>query len=227
LGSPAALYLAAAGVGVIGLVDDDVVDLSNLQRQIIHTTSAVGGSKIDSACAALLALNGEIEIIGHKLRLNSGNAMAILADYDLILDGADNFPTRYLLSDAAVRLRIPVVSASILGFDAQLTVFAPDGPCYRCLYPQAPPPELAPSCSDNGVLGAMAGVIGSMQATEAVKIITGAGDPLIGRLLLYDALEPSFRILKIGRDPKCPVCSRADLTSELTELPDYVAFCAV
>jgi molybdopterin/thiamine biosynthesis adenylyltransferase/rhodanese-related sulfurtransferase len=227
LGSPAALYLAAAGVGVLGIVDDDVVEISNLQRQIIHDSASVGSAKTASAKAALQALNPGVEVVEHRLRLDSSNALAVLRDYDIILDGADNFPTRYLLSDAAVRLRLPVVSASILGFDAQLTVFASPGPCYRCLYPQPPPAALAPSCSENGVLGAMAGVIGAMQATEAVKLITGAGQPLIGRLLLYDALEPSFHILKIGRDLSCPVCSRSDLSAELEELPDYVAFCAL
>lgn len=227
LGSPASLYLAAAGFGRIGLVDDDLVEMSNLQRQVIHTTSRVGMAKTSSAREALNELNPEVEVIEHQERLNADNVMELIESYDLIVNGADNFPTRYLLSDAAFRASKPIVDGSIVGFSGQVTVLAPhlDGPCYRCLYPQAPPPELAPSCSEAGVLGAMAGVIGSMQAVEAVKLITGAGDLLLGRLGVYDALDPSFLLLKISRDKDCPVCS-LDRDRVPDYFPDYVAFCA-
>src|SRR3954463_6441183 len=188
LGSPTALYLAAAGVGTIGLVDDDVVDVSNLQRQVIHKTDGVGTPKVDSAERAIKDLNPGVNVVKYDTRLDASNIMEIIEGYDVIVDGVDNFPTRYLLNDATVRLKIPVVSASILGFDGQLSVFAPyDGPCYRCLYPTPPPAELAPSCGANGVLGVLPGTMGLLQATEVVKLIVGAGDPLIGRLLLYDA----------------------------------------
>ena len=230
LGSPLALYLAAAGVGHIGLVDFDVVDVSNLQRQVIHTTDTVGQPKVDSAEKAIHDLNPGVNVIKHDTRLDASNIMEIIEGYDVIVDGVDNFPTRYLLNDATVRLKIPVVSASILGFDGQLSVFAPyDGPCYRCLYPTPPPAELAPSCGANGVLGVLPGTMGLLQATEVVKLIVGAGDPLIGRLLLYDALAASFTELKVRRDPDCPVCSRApDSISdeEMGVFPDYEAFCA-
>jgi molybdopterin/thiamine biosynthesis adenylyltransferase/rhodanese-related sulfurtransferase len=230
LGSPTALYLAAAGVGTIGLVDDDVVDVSNLQRQVIHTTDTVGQPKVDSAEKAIHDLNPGVNVIKHDTRLDASNIMEIIEGYDVIVDGVDNFPTRYLLNDATVRLKIPVVSASILGFDGQLSVFAPyDGPCYRCLYPTPPPAELAPSCGANGVLGVLPGTMGLLQATEVVKLIVGVGDPLIGRLLLYDALAASFTELKVRRDPDCPVCSRApDSISdeEMGVFPDYEAFCA-
>jgi sulfur-carrier protein adenylyltransferase/sulfurtransferase len=230
LGSPVALYLAAAGVGRLGIVDDDVVDVSNLQRQVIHTGSRVGEPKVDSAEAAIRELNPDVEVRKHNTRLDASNIMEIIEGYDVIVDGVDNFPTRYLLNDATVRLQIPVVSASILGFDGQLAVFQPyEGPCYRCLYPTPPPAELAPSCGANGVLGVLPGTMGLLQATEVIKLITGAGDPLVGRLLLYDALAASFTELKVRRDPECPICSRAP--SEISEeemgvFPDYEAFCA-
>jgi sulfur-carrier protein adenylyltransferase/sulfurtransferase len=230
LGSPTALYLAAAGVGTLGLVDDDVVDVSNLQRQVIHTTSTVGEPKVDSAERAIKDLNPGVNVVKYATRLDASNIMEIIEGYDVIVDGVDNFPTRYLLNDATVRLQIPVVSASILGFDGQLSVFAPyHGPCYRCLYPTPPPAELAPSCGANGVLGVLPGTMGLLQATEVVKLIVGVGDPLIGRLLLYDALAASFTELKVRRDPDCPICSRdPDSISddEMGAFPDYEAFCA-
>jgi molybdopterin/thiamine biosynthesis adenylyltransferase/rhodanese-related sulfurtransferase len=230
LGSPVALYLAAAGVGTIGLVDDDVVDVSNLQRQVIHTTDRVGEPKVDSAEAAMQAINPDVRVIKHATRLNASNIVELLQGYDVVVDGADNFPTRYLLNDASVRLRIPVVSASILGFDGQLSVFKPyDGPCYRCLYPVPPPAELAPSCGANGVLGVLPGTMGLLQATEVIKLVVGVGEPLVGRLLLYEALGTQFTELKVRRDPDCPICSRApeDIADEeLGVFPDYEAFCA-
>jgi len=230
LGSPTALYLAAAGVGTIGLVDDDEVDVSNLQRQVIHTTDRVGMPKVDSAEQSVKALNPGVEVMKHATRLDSSNIMEIIEGYDVIVDGVDNFPTRYLLNDASVRLRIPVVSASILGFDGQLSVFAPyDGPCYRCLYPTPPPAELAPSCGANGVLGVLPGTMGLLQATEVIKLVTGAGEPLIGRLVLYDALATTFTDLKVRRDPDCPICSREPgeiSDEEMGVFPDYEAFCA-
>src|SRR4051794_5779413 len=189
LGSPIALYLAAAGVGTLGIVDDDAVDLSNLQRQVIHTTDRVGVHKVDSAEESIRAINPDVDVVKYKTRLDASNIMEIIDGYDVVVDGADNFPTRYLLNDASVRLGIPVVSASILGFDGQLSVFKPhDGPCYRCLYPVPPPAELAPSCGANGVLGVLPGTMGLLQATEVIKLVTGAGEPLVGRLLLYEAL---------------------------------------
>jgi molybdopterin/thiamine biosynthesis adenylyltransferase/rhodanese-related sulfurtransferase len=230
LGSPAALYLAAAGVGTLGIVDNDVVDVSNLQRQVIHTTDRVGESKVDSAETSIQAINPDVNVVKHEVRLDASNIMDILPGYDVVIDGLDNFPTRYLLNDASVRLQIPVVSASILGFDGQLSVFKPyDGPCYRCLYPEPPPAELAPSCGANGVLGVLPGTMGLLQATEAIKLIIGEGDPLVGRLLLYDALGATFTELKVRRDPDCPICSRdpeeiAD--EEMGVFPDYEAFCA-
>jgi len=230
LGSPVALYLAAAGVGRIGLVDDDVVDVSNLQRQVIHTGSRVGEPKVDSAEQAIRDLNPDVEVVKYNTRLDASNVMEIVQGYDVVVDGVDNFPTRYLLNDATVRLQIPVVSASILGFDGQLSVFKPyDGPCYRCLYPTPPPAELAPSCGANGVLGVLPGTMGLLQATEVIKLITGAGDPLVGRLLLYDALAASFTELKVRRDPECPICARDpdDISEdEMGVFPDYEAFCA-
>jgi molybdopterin/thiamine biosynthesis adenylyltransferase/rhodanese-related sulfurtransferase len=230
LGAPTALYLAAAGVGTIGLIDDDVVDLSNLQRQVIHNTDRLGMAKVDSAEVAMKELNPGVEVIKHQLRMDSSNIMELIEGYDVIVDGVDNFPTRYLLNDATVRLQIPVVSASILGFDGQLSVFKPyDGPCYRCLYPVPPPAELAPSCGANGVLGVLPGTMGMLQATEVIKLIVGIGEPLIGRLLLYEALGATFTELKVRRDPECPVCSRApeDITDEeMGVFPDYEAFCA-
>jgi molybdopterin/thiamine biosynthesis adenylyltransferase/rhodanese-related sulfurtransferase len=230
LGSPTALYLAAAGVGTLGIVDDDVVDLSNLQRQIVHTGARIGEAKVDSAEAAINDLNPDVNVVKYQTRLDASNIMEIIEGYDVIVDGVDNFPTRYLLNDASVRLRIPVVSASILGFDGQISVFAPyDGPCYRCLYPTPPPAELAPSCGANGVLGALPGIMGVLQAIEVVKLITGSGEPLIGRLLLYEALSTSFTDLKLRRDPDCPICSRdpSDISDEeMGVFPDYEAFCA-
>jgi molybdopterin/thiamine biosynthesis adenylyltransferase len=230
LGSPTALYLAAAGVGTLGIVDDDEVDLSNLQRQVIHTTDRIGVAKVDSAEESVKAINPDVNVVKYKTRLDASNIMDIIPGYDVIVDGVDNFPTRYLLNDATVRLGIPVVSASILGFDGQLSVFKPhDGPCYRCLYPVPPPAELAPSCGANGVLGVLPGTMGLLQATEVVKLVTGAGEPLIGRLLLYEALGASFTELKVRRDPECPICSRdpAEIADEEMGLfPDYEAFCA-
>jgi sulfur-carrier protein adenylyltransferase/sulfurtransferase len=230
LGSPIALYLAAAGVGTLGVVDDDEVDLSNLQRQVIHTTDRIGTPKVDSAETSIKAINPDVEVVKYKTRLDASNIIEIIEGYDVIVDGVDNFPTRYLLNDATVRLGIPVVSASILGFDGQLSVFKPhDGPCYRCLYPVPPPAELAPSCGANGVLGVLPGTMGLLQATEVVKLVTGAGEPLIGRLLLYEALGATFTELKVRRDPECPICSKdpdeiAD--EEMGVFPDYEAFCA-
>jgi len=230
LGSPTALYLAAAGVGTLGVVDDDVVDVSNLQRQVIHKNDDVGVPKVDSAENAINELNPDVKVVKYQTRLDASNIMEIVEGYDVIVDGVDNFPTRYLLNDATVRLRIPVVSASILGFDGQLSVFAPyEGPCYRCLYPTPPPAELAPSCGANGVLGVLPGVMGLLQAVEVVKLVTGAGEPLIGRLLLYDALATSFTELKVRRDPDCPICSRDPESiseEEMGVFPDYEAFCA-
>src|SRR5829696_7348990 len=230
LGSPTALYLAAAGVGTLGIVDDDEVDLSNLQRQVIHTTDRIGVAKVDSAEESVKAINPGVQVKKYRVRLDASNIMEIIQGYDVIVDGVDNFPTRYLLNDAAVRLGIPVVSASILGFDGQLSVFAPhEGPCYRCLYPVPPPAELAPSCGANGVLGVLPGTMGLLQATEVVKLVTGAGEPLIGRLLLYEALGATFTELKVRRDPNCPICSRDPeqiVDAEMGVFPDYEAFCA-
>jgi molybdopterin/thiamine biosynthesis adenylyltransferase/rhodanese-related sulfurtransferase len=230
LGSPTAFYLAAAGVGTLGIVDDDTVDISNLQRQIIHTTDSVGARKVDSAEAAIAALNPDVKVNKYPVRLNASNIVDIIEGYDLIVDGVDNFPTRYLLNDASVRLQIPVVSAAILGFEGQLSVFAPyAGPCYRCLFPEPPPADLAPSCGANGVLGVLPGTMGLLQATEVMKLILGAGDPLIGRLLMYDALSATTTELKVRRDPECPICSREPSTiadDELGVFPDYEAFCA-
>src|SRR3954464_12248166 len=230
LGSPTALSLAAAGVGTLGIVDDDEVDLSNLQRQVIHTTDRIGTPKVDSAEESVRAINPGVNVVKYKTRLDASNIMEIIQGYDVIVDGVDNFPTRYLLNDAAVPLDIPVVSASILGFDGQLSVFKPhDGPCYRCLYPVPPPAELAPSCGANGVLGVLPGTMGLLQATEVIKLVTGAGEPLVGRLLLYEALGATFTELKVRRDPDCPICSRDPESiseEEMGVFPDYEAFCA-
>src|SRR2546421_60538 len=230
LGSPTALYLAAAGVGTLGIVDDDEVDLSNLQRQVIHTTDRIGVPKVDSAEETISAINPDVEVVKYPVRLDASNIVEIIEGYDVIVDGLDNFPTRYLLNDASVRLDIPVVSAAILGFDGQLSVFKPhDGPCYPCLFPEPPPAELAPSCGANGVLGVLPGTMGLLQATEVVKLVIGEGGPLIGRLLLYDALAATFTEVKVHRDPDCPICSRdpADIAdAELGGFPDYEAFCA-
>jgi molybdopterin/thiamine biosynthesis adenylyltransferase/rhodanese-related sulfurtransferase len=230
LGSPTALYLAAAGVGTIGIVDDDVVDLSNLQRQVIHSTQRIGIPKVDSAEESIHALNPDVEVVKYQTRIDASNIVEIIKDYDVVVDGVDNFPTRYLLNDATVRLKIPVVSASILGFDGQLSVFKPyEGPCYRCLFREPPPAELAPSCGANGVLGVLPGTMGLLQATEVVKLIVGIGDPAIGRLLLYDALGATLTEVKVHRDPECPICSRDPdeiRDEELGVFPDYEAFCA-
>ncbi len=230
LGAPTALYLAAAGIGTLGLVDDDVVDASNLQRQVIHNTERIGMPKTESARIFIEALNPDVNVVEHNLRLTSENILELIEPYDVIVDGADNFPTRYLLNDASVRLRKPVVSASILSFDGQISTFVPfEGPCYRCLYPTPPPAELAPSCSANGVLGVMAGTMGTLQANEVIKLVLGVGEPLIGRLLLYEALGTRFTELKVRRDPECPICGENAPEipeSELGKFPDYEAFCA-
>jgi sulfur-carrier protein adenylyltransferase/sulfurtransferase len=230
LGAPAALYLAAAGIGTIGLVDDDVVDASNLQRQVIHDTERIGTPKTESARLTIEALNPDVNVVEHRTRLDASNILEILGEYDVIVDGADNFPTRYLLNDASVRLRKPVVSASILSFDGQISTFVPfEGPCYRCLYPTPPPAELAPSCSANGVLGVMAGTMGTLQANEVLKLVIGIGEPLVGRLLLYEALGTRFTELKVRRDPECPICGEnaAEIPeSEMGQFPDYELFCA-
>jgi len=229
LGAPSGLYLAAAGVGTLGIVDDDVVDESNLQRQVIHNTERVGVAKTASARVAIEALNPDVEVVEHNTRLDASNILELLEPYDVIVDGADNFPTRYLLNDASVRLGKPVVSASILGFDGQISTFVPhEGPCYRCLYPVPPPPELAPSCGANGVLGVMAGVMGLLQANEVIKLVAGIGEPLIGRLLLYESLGTRFTELKVKRDPKCPVCGdeAVEVAREaMGRFPDYELFC--
>src|SRR5437764_6575557 len=230
LGSPAALYLAAAGVGTLGIVDNDEVDVSNLQRQVIHSSERIGVPKVDSAEQTITALNPDVKVKKYDLRLGPENIMDVLPGYDVVVDGLDNFPTRYLLNDASVRLGIPVVSAAILGFEGQLSVFKPyDGPCYRCLFPVPAPAELPPSCGANGVLGVLPGTMGLLQATEVVKLILGEGDPLIGRLLMYDALAASFTEVRVRRDPDCPICSREPdeiADEELGVFPDYEAFCA-
>jgi len=224
LGSPASLYLAAAGVGTLGIVDDDVVDATNLQRQIVHSTERLGESKAESAKRTLQALNPDVTVQVYKERLTSENVDRILGEgWDVIVDGADNFPTRYLLNDASVWHDIPVVHGSIFRFEGQITVFKPnEGPCYRCLFPQPPPPELAPSCAEGGVLGVLPGIVGSIQANEALKLAIGIGEPLVGRLLLFDALAPSFTEIKLRRDPSCPVCGESPT---ITEYIDYVEFC--
>jgi adenylyltransferase/sulfurtransferase len=225
LGSPLGLYLAAAGVGRIGLVDFDVVDFSNLQRQVLHGTPDVGRPKLQSAKERLQAINPEVHIDLYETRLTSANALGIFEPYDIIIDGTDNFPTRYLVNDACVLLKKPNVYGSIFRFDGQASVFhPPQGPCYRCLYPEPPPPGEVPSCAEGGVLGILPGLIGCIQATEAVKLILGKGSPLIGRLLLYDALQMSFQEFKVRRNPKCPVCGDHPT---ITKLIDYEAFCGV
>ena len=225
LGSPVALYLAAAGVGRIGIVDFDVVDYSNLQRQIIHGTPDVGRPKLDSARDRLNAINPEVTIVPHDAALSSSNALNILRDYDIIVDGTDNFPTRYLVNDACVLLGKPNVYGSIFRFEGQASVFATkDGPCYRCLYPEPPPPGLVPSCAEGGVLGILPGVVGTIQATEVVKLIIGVGEPLVNRFLIYDALRMRFRELKLRRDPECPVCGE---NPTVRELIDYEQFCGI
>jgi adenylyltransferase/sulfurtransferase len=225
LGSPLSLYLAAAGVGTIGLVDFDVVDLSNLQRQIIHFTADVGRPKVKSAQEKLQAIYPELTVVLHEHPIDSTNALAIFAGYDVIVDGTDNFPTRYLVNDACVLLGKPNVYGSIFRFDGQASVFfPPHGPCYRCLYPEPPPPDLVPNCAEGGVLGILPGLIGVVQATETVKLLLGTGRPLIGRLLLYDALEMSFREMTVRKNPKCPICGP---NPTIKGLIDYQAFCGV
>ena len=224
LGSPASLYLAAAGVGTLGIVDDDVVDATNLQRQIVHSTERLGEPKAESAQRTIEALNPDVTVKVFRERLTSANVDRILDEgWDVIVDGADNFPTRYLLNDASVWHGIPVVHGSIFRFEGQVTVFRPgEGPCYRCLFPQPPPPELAPSCAEGGVLGVLPGIIGSIQANEALKLALGIGEPLAGRLLLFDALAPSFTEVSLRRDPACPVCGESPT---ITDYIDYVEFC--
>ena len=225
LGAPLGLYLAAAGVGHLGLVDFDVVDNSNLQRQVTFTTADVGKSKAESAKARLSALNPAIEIRSYDTRLTSDNALELFKDYDIIVDGTDNFPTRFLVNDACVLLGKPNVYGSIFRFEGQATVFGyPGGPCYRCLYPEPPPPGLVPSCAEGGVLGVLPGIVGSIQAMETIKLILGSGDPLVGRLLLFDALAMRFRELKLRKNPECPVCGEHPT---VTKLIDYEEFCGI
>lgn len=225
LGSPLAFYLAAAGIGTLGLVDFDVVDASNLQRQIIHSTKDIGRKKLDSAEEKLKALNPGLNVVKHETMLSSANALDILKDYDIVADGTDNFPTRYLVNDACVLLGKPNVYGSIFRFEGQASVFATEeGPCYRCLYPEPPPPGLVPSCAEGGVLGILPGLVGVMQATEAIKLILGKGEPLIGRLLLVDALNMRFRELKLRKNPECPVCGK---NPTVTQLIDYQQFCGI
>lgn len=225
LGSPLGLYLAAAGVGRIGIVDFDVVDFSNLQRQILHGTPDVGRPKLQSAKERLQAINPEVQIDLYETRLTSANALTILAPYDIVIDGTDNFPTRYLVNDACVLLKKPNVYGSIFRFDGQASVFyPPQGPCYRCLYPEPPPPGEVPSCAEGGVLGILPGLVGCIQATEGVKLILGKGSPLIGRLLLYDALQMRFQEFKVRRNPKCPMCGDKPT---ITKLIDYEQFCGI
>ena len=225
LGSPAAYYLAAAGVGTIGIIDADVVDDSNLQRQILHNTSRIGQYKAESAKETIEALNPDVKVITHIERLDETNVARIIADYDVILDGTDNFPTRYLLNDAALIANKPVVHGSVFRFEGQLTVFKPyDGPCYRCLYPEPPPAALAPSCAEAGVLGVLPGVIGLLQATETIKLLLGIGEPLVGRMMTFDALAGEFSELRLYRDPHCPACGE---NGHPENLPTYADFCAM
>ena len=225
LGSPAGYYLAAAGVGTIGIIDADVVDESNLQRQILHNTKRIGQYKAESARETIEALNPDVKVITHIERLDETNVARIIADYDVIVDGTDNFPTRYLLNDAALMANKPVVHGSVFRFEGQLTVFKPyEGPCYRCLYPEPPPIALAPSCAEAGVLGVLPGIIGLLQATETVKLVLGIGDPLVGRLMTYDALAGEFNELRLFRDPKCPACGE---NGHPEDLPTYADVCAI
>jgi molybdopterin/thiamine biosynthesis adenylyltransferase/rhodanese-related sulfurtransferase len=234
LGSPATLYLAAAGVGTLGIVDADVVDASNLQRQIIHATSRVGTPKVESAAKTIAELNPDVKVVAHKERLNSSNVERLFSEYDVIVDGTDNFPTRYLVNDASVFLGKPVVHGSIFRFDGQVTTFIPEkaakkfgfeaSPCYRCLYPEPPPPHLAPSCQEAGVLGILCGIIGTLQATEAIKLLLGKGAPLGGRLVTYDSLRMKFRELKLRKDPDCPVCGK---NPTIKSYIDYEGFCSI
>ena len=223
LGSPVALYLAAAGVGHLGIIDHDVVDLSNLQRQILHGVDRIGRAKVDSARQTIAGINPDVEVVTHRTQIQAANALELLAGYDLIVDGADNFPTRYLINDASLHLRIPVVHGSIFRFEGQASVFVPyTGPCYRCLYAQPPPPELSPNCAEAGVFGVLPGIIGSIQAMEAIKALLGLGDLLAGRLLIYDALEQDFSTVRVKRNPACPACSDP---ANPPPLVDYDASC--
>jgi sulfur-carrier protein adenylyltransferase/sulfurtransferase len=225
LGSPAGYYLAAAGVGTIGIIDADVVDESNLQRQILHNTKRIGQYKAESARETIEALNPDVKVITHIERLDETNVARIIADYDVIVDGTDNFPTRYLLNDAALKANKPVVHGSVFRFEGQLTVFKPyEGPCYRCLYPEPPPMALAPSCAEAGVLGVLPGIIGLLQATETIKLLLGIGDPLVGRLMTYDALVGEFNELRLFRDPNCAACGE---NAHLEDLPTYADVCAL
>ena len=225
LGSPVAYYLAAAGVGTIGIADHDTVDMSNLQRQILHTNDRVGMPKVESAQLTLNALNPDVNIIPIQERLSSENVMRIIKDYDVVINGCDNFPTRYLINDACVMARKVLVDGSIFQFEGQATVFSPDeGPCYRCLFPEPPPPGMAPSCAEAGVLGVLPGLVGCVQALEAIKVILGAGTPLIGRMIHFDTLSTEIRVLKLRRDPNCLVCSE---DPQITELIDYEEFCGL
>lgn len=225
LGSPAALYLAAAGVGTLGVVDDDLVDASNLQRQVIHNIDRIGMAKTDSARETLTALNPDVKVETHRERLMAANALQIMRGYEVIVDGGDNFPTRYLVNDAALHLGVPVVHGSIFRFEGQVSVFQPwDGPCYRCLHPEAPPPEVAPSCAEAGVFGVLPGVIGSIQAMETIKLLLGIGDTLTGRLMVYDALDQDFATVNVKRDPACAACGDPE---QLPELVDYDETCRV
>ena len=226
LGSPIAMYLAAAGIGKIGIVDFDVVDYSNLQRQIIHGTDDVGRPKVQSGKETLNSINPQVEVVIHETMLTSDNALEIIEPYDIVVDGTDNFPTRYLTNDACVLLKKPNVYGSIFRFEGQASVFAPElgGPCYRCLYPEPPPPGMVPSCAEGGVLGVLPGIIGCIQATEIIKLALGKGEPLINRLMLYSALDMKFRELKLRRDPKCPICGD---NPTITELVDYQEFCGI
>ncbi|MBI4597061.1 MAG: molybdopterin-synthase adenylyltransferase MoeB [Candidatus Omnitrophica bacterium] len=225
LGSPLGLYLAAAGVGRLGIVDFDVVDFTNLQRQIIHRTEDVGRLKVESAKERINAINPDVDVTAYNAKLSRDNIMELIAPYDVVIDGTDNFPTRYLVNDACIFQKKPNIYGSIFRFDGQATVFAPfSGPCYRCVYPEPPPPGMVPSCAEGGVLGVLPGIIGIIQATEAIKLIIGKGDPLIGRLLLYNALKMEFREVKLKRDPQCPVCGEHPTVKALI---DYEAFCGI
>ena len=226
LGSPISMYLAAAGIGKIGIVDFDVVDFSNLQRQIAHGTADVGRPKVESGKETINSINPEVEVVVHETRLSADNALEIMAPYDIVVDGTDNFPTRYLTNDACVLLKKPNVYGSIFRFEGQASVFAPElgGPCYRCLYPEPPPPGMVPSCAEGGVLGVLPGIVGCIQATEILKLALGKGTPLVNRLLLFNALDMKFRELKLRRDPKCPICGD---NPTITELIDYEEFCGI
>jgi sulfur-carrier protein adenylyltransferase/sulfurtransferase len=226
LGSPVAMYLAAAGVGTLGIVDFDVVDLTNLQRQLLHDTDDVGRPKVDSAAERLAGINPGVDVITHRTMLTSENAFEILSPYDVVIDGSDNFPVRYLVNDATQMLGKPMVYGSIFQFDGQASVFlpGPETPCYRCLFPEPPPPGTVPSCAEGGVFGVLPGIVGSIQAVEAIKLITGIGEPLVGRLLLFDALQMEFTTVNLRWDPECPVCGKQP---SITELIDYDAFCGL